>query len=1185
MNFFYASFEGRFRGPRELIKKRCGVYAPFLAGLREAVEVRKSVDLGCGRGEWLEYVSERGFDAIGVDLDEEFLKLAVELGLRAERRDAVDYLANCPSESLAIVTGFHIAEHLPFQRLQSLAQEACRALAPGGLLILETPNPENLLVGASSFYLDPTHIRPLPIGLLSFIAEYAGFARVKVMRLQEEKTLDEPGRISFFDVLAGSSLDYAIVAQKAGGEPSGTLETAFARDYGVSLHALADRYDDHLSAIDRRLRELEQKLGEFEAKRDEKQDRRIFPSILNMMRRRAQELYWTLTRLVGLGHLHDGSRIRDSAPLEDTSALPAWTLELALARTRLLAAAKSPIERGANKQKKEASRPRLAYVSPLPPANTGIAGYSRELLPFLGKYYDIDVIVENPPRLRLSGEDHVQLRDARWFERHGYTYDRIVYHVGDSLFHGYMLPLLEKLPGVIVLQDFYLGHLLADATQPSAGGSLAYWVEALYRAHGYAPLAKAGSLSRTQELRWEYPANFQVLRQAQGTIVHSRYARDLVEQFYPGAFADDCAVIQQGHALPAESERDAARDALGLDPSDFIACAFGFLGENKLDRELVEAWFASQVGRQKDARLIFVGELPPGAYCDGLVASLRARESHNVTVTGFVSGDEYGRYLAAADVAVQLRTRSRGQTPGAVLDCMAHGLPVILNEHAANADIPDGAAVKISDAFTLEELAGALDRLASSQELRHVTGERARRYVSEECAFERVAALYHEAIERFAETAPDISRLDAIRAGAGRLAIADDKESLLAEESARLAAGFRLTHPARQLLVDISSLAREDIGTGIQRVTREQLVRLLEDPPPGYRVEPVWLTQIDGRWRHRYAMLYTCNLLGVAPLSLKDRPVAFADGDIYYMADYFHDGVLSAMREGLYDEMKRAGVRLNFVVHDNLPISLPERFPRGADAIHQQWLQSIARVADRLICVSGDVRDTTRHLLGSGSEGPELSVIHLGGDFMTDGQAGALPEHAAREIEALSARATFLMVGTIEPRKGHLQTLAAFERLWAEGVDVNLAIVGAEGWKGLADVERRTIPRIVHLLQNHPELGKRLFWLTGVNDRFLDLIYAQADCLIAASENEGFGLPIIEAAKHGVPILARDIPVFREVAGDHAAYFTGDGADELSAAIRDWLRAFKKGQHPVSRALPWLSWDDNVARLKKALGV
>jgi glycosyltransferase involved in cell wall biosynthesis len=205
-------------------------------------------------------------------------------------------------------------------------------------------------------------------------------------------------------------------------------------------------------------------------------------------------------------------------------------------------------------------------------------------------------------------------------------------------------------------------------------------------------------------------------------------------------------------------------------------------------------------------------------------------------------------------------------------------------------------------------------------------------------------------------------------------------------------------------------------------------------------------------------------------------------------------------------------------------------------------------------------------------------VLHHGADIGASQPSSGLPPDADGVLAGIDAAPTFAMVGTIEPRKGHAQALDAFEQLWAQGLDVRLAIVGAEGWKGLPDGQRRTIPALMTRLRRHPELGRRLFVLHGASDEYLDRIYAASTCLLVASEGEGFGLPLIEAARHGIPLLVRDLPVFREVAGEHAVYFSGDGA-ALAAAIRDWLRLHAAGRAPASGGIAGRTWADNAAEL------
>ncbi|OFA02579.1 bifunctional 2-polyprenyl-6-hydroxyphenol methylase/3-demethylubiquinol 3-O-methyltransferase UbiG [Duganella sp. HH101] len=252
---FYRAFEDRYRGSRELIKQRLRAYEPFFGPLRTLQAPPAALDLGCGRGEWLELLGEQGFRAHGVDLDDGMLAACRERGLDVELGDAIACLRALPDNSLAVVSAFHLVEHIPFELLQTLVAESRRVLLPGGLLIMETPNPENLVVGASSFYLDPTHLRPIPPQLLAFVTEFGGFGRHKVVRLQEEAGLRGDTPIALINVLDGVSPDYAVVAQKDGGAAVlAPFETAFDAGYGLALGQLAQRFEQRLAGRDDALR-------------------------------------------------------------------------------------------------------------------------------------------------------------------------------------------------------------------------------------------------------------------------------------------------------------------------------------------------------------------------------------------------------------------------------------------------------------------------------------------------------------------------------------------------------------------------------------------------------------------------------------------------------------------------------------------------------------------------------------------------------------------------------------------------------------------------------------------------------------------------------------------------------------------------------------------------------------------
>lgn len=239
---FYRAFEDLHRGSRDVIKDRLKIYLPFLGPWQEVKDKGIGLDLGCGRGEWLELLLERNFDVIGVDLDAGMLEEACARGLMARQQDALSALKEQESSSCFLVSAFHVVEHIAFDDLKALVQEAYRVLKPGGLLILETPNPENLVVASNNFYIDPTHVRPIPLDLLHFVVSYFGFERVK--KLGVNGGASSTGPVSLMDVLAGVAPDGAVVAQKQADEQFfGQFDRSFRVPRGKTLAELAEKYD------------------------------------------------------------------------------------------------------------------------------------------------------------------------------------------------------------------------------------------------------------------------------------------------------------------------------------------------------------------------------------------------------------------------------------------------------------------------------------------------------------------------------------------------------------------------------------------------------------------------------------------------------------------------------------------------------------------------------------------------------------------------------------------------------------------------------------------------------------------------------------------------------------------------------------------------------------------------------
>lgn len=217
----YKAFEDRFRGSRELVKDRLKIYQPLLAQVpRQAEGPNLAIDLGCGRGEWLEILTEAGLEAVGVDTNARMAQEAIEGGLNIVLHDALEYLGGQPTGSAAVISAFHMVEHVPTDYLIGLLDECQRVLIDDGLLILETPNPENISVGTHTFHLDPTHKSPLPPDLLEFLVGQAGFAETAIVRLNGAPMIEAGPIERSIHLMFEVARDYACLGRKHDKQPA-----------------------------------------------------------------------------------------------------------------------------------------------------------------------------------------------------------------------------------------------------------------------------------------------------------------------------------------------------------------------------------------------------------------------------------------------------------------------------------------------------------------------------------------------------------------------------------------------------------------------------------------------------------------------------------------------------------------------------------------------------------------------------------------------------------------------------------------------------------------------------------------------------------------------------------------------------------------------------------------------------
>lgn len=339
----------------------------------------------------------------------------------------------------------------------------------------------------------------------------------------------------------------------------------------------------------------------------------------------------------------------------------------------------------------------------------------------------------------------------------------------------------------------------------------------------------------------------------------------------------------------------------------------------------------------------------------------------------------------------------------------------------------------------------------------------------------------------------------------------------------------------RQLLIDVSLLVKHDAGTGIQRVVRSlwaELEKQLADSDT-LVLKPVYAAKNHG-YRH------------VGEGRLKSRKeVAVKQGDLFLGLDLAPRIVAANIGDLL--RWKQAGVKICFVLYDLLPLQNPQWFPEKSAVYFQKWLETVAVYADLILPISNTVRQEMQAWLAlrlPAEKQPRMQVLPLAGDFSKTSHSTGISASEAQLAEMLEKRQFVLYVSTLEPRKAHRCLLDAMEEVWKTHPTA-LVLVGKKGWK-TEELQQRIL--------NHPQFGRKLFWLQHASDEMLDGLYRRSDGIIIPSYGEGYGLPLMEGLTYKKKILVRDLPVFREIAGDNILYFTDDKTIALAEKIKFWLQ-------------------------------
>lgn len=335
----------------------------------------------------------------------------------------------------------------------------------------------------------------------------------------------------------------------------------------------------------------------------------------------------------------------------------------------------------------------------------------------------------------------------------------------------------------------------------------------------------------------------------------------------------------------------------------------------------------------------------------------------------------------------------------------------------------------------------------------------------------------------------------------------------------------------KQLLVDISIVAKHNSGTGIQRVVTQVLENLQHMLPTDWTLKTIVATKYKD-----YCYTTNCGH-GIVKIN---------NGDIFLALDYAAN-ILPKRKHQLLT-WRNQGVKIYTVLYDMLPIQHPEWFTSSGVKNYTKWLKTIAIFSDGLLCISHQVADDAEEYFRIKfkiiNKKIIFHVISLGFEFTKNAEYPTKNLQTLNILEFLKNKQFVLIVGTIEPRKGHQDILEAFQILWANNNPMILIFVGRAGWK-------------TDLLQNnikiHNENGNRLFWFENISDPDLEIFYKNSKGVIVASKGEGYGLPVIEALARNKKVLARNIPILKEVGNENIEYFNDGSVEDYADQIETWL--------------------------------
>lgn len=786
---------------------------------------------------------------------------------------------------------------------------------------------------------------------------------------------------------------------------------------------------------------------------------------------------------------------------------------------------------------------RLAWVSPFPPDKSGIAYYSEDLLPALSKHFDVEVFADIA---HSEGNQQYFVKPLESLKTEYKNFDRVIYNVGNSHFHEKYYEMIKGYTGVVILHDLFLIGLMGCVNSLY---QKEFYLQEFLNAHGNKPLMQ---FFKTEDwsILTKYPASKWVFDNSIGVISHSNFLKESASEFFTIDDSKVAVIAQPIRSKPLLEKKKTSREV--------ILSSFGDVVKGKNILRIVQS--LRYVKPPKDSDLIYniAGATPDSDYLEKIKKSITKIKCPNIKVNllGRLDDEEYNKLITETDIAIQLRGRSRGETSRALLECMSYGVATIANTGTGQEFSSKDVIYDIKE-LKVKNVAAAIKEMISKPELRNKISKAAQAYISKIhspfVAAENIKKITDKFYSNYIFNFENNSQIKNLYSEIAKKTSPEFKAAF----AKTLNENVNRAKEKRRVFIDVSILENTDYKSGIQRVVKKVITNLfgLQNNEAEYvlvcRSQDGYVTA-KGAYNNIFGFAY--------PVYHKD--IEPADQDVFLMLDF--DPWLGENNVKWLEYHKNRGMKILPLVYDTLPIKNKEWFDDAAYNYYVFWFTNIMPLADKIFVISDSVGKSVKYFLNffDIKTSAEVCTIKMGADAFEK-------EYRKLNRAANSNEKNFLMVGTVEPRKGYKFIVECFRELWDKGSKHNLTIIGKPGWGQ---------PELIELLKDTKFNYKKHFeWLDTADDNDLLKIINSSDALIANSFDEGFGLPLIETAYLGLPVIARNTEVYQEVAGRYATYFFADNKISFTECINGNIKLITEPDKLFT------TWQESSAELDKII--